>query len=104
MIILKFFFKKDKRQIKGRIFEVTGMGGFLLTEKCNYLENYFNLDKELITFENMEEAADKINFYKKNLKLIEEISMNAKNKVLNEHTYEKRFIKIFSKVLDENIS
>ena len=30
----------------------------------------------------MEEAADKINFYK-NLKLIEEISMNAKNKVLN---------------------
>ena len=80
------------------------MGGFLLTEKCNYLENYFNLDKELITFENMEEAADKINFYKKNLKLIEEISMNAKNKVLNEHTYEKRFIKIFNKVLDENIS
>ena len=25
--------------------------------------------------------------------------MNAKNKVLNEHTYEKRFIKIFNKVL-----
>ena len=100
----KVFVQKETNQIKGRIFEVTGMGGFLMTEKCDYLENYFDIDKELIIFEDIKEAADKINFYKKNLKLIEEISLNAQNKVLNEHTYEKRLKKIFKEVLNENIS
>lgn len=100
----KVFVQKETHQIKGRIFEVTGMGGFLITEKCDYLKNYFDIDKELVIFEDIKEAADKINFYKKKIRLIETISVNAQNKVLNEHTYEKRLNKIFSIVLNENLS
>jgi spore maturation protein CgeB len=96
---IKIFLQKNTRQIKGRIFEVTGVGGFLLTENCDYLERYFELDKELITFENIEEAKEKIKFYLKNQKIITLISENARKKVLNEHTYEKRFLDLFKKII-----
>ena len=96
---IKIFLQKDTRQIKARIFEVTGVGGFLLTENCDYLEKYFEIDKELITFENIKEAGEKIKFYLKNDKLINSISFNARKKVFNEHTYEKRFLDLFQKII-----
>ncbi len=98
---IKIFIQKDIRQIKARIFEVTGAGGFLLSEKCKYLDQYFETDREIVTFENIKEASDKIAFYKKKEKLIYEISKNAEKRVLNEHTYEKRFKKIFKKILND---
>ncbi len=95
---IKIFIQKDIRQIKARIFEVTGVGGFLLSEKCKYLEHYFETDREIVTFENIEEASEKIDFYRKKEKLINEISINAEKRVLNEHTYEIRFKKIFKTI------
>jgi len=97
----KTFLQKDTRQIKARIFEITGVAGFLLTETCEYLDKYFDIDKEIVTFENTEEAKKKINFYLKNEKLLNLISLNASKKILNEHTYEKRFTKIFKKILND---
>jgi spore maturation protein CgeB len=96
---IKIFLQKDIRQIKARIFEVTGVGGFLLTENCDYLEKYFEKNKELVTFECIEEAKEKIKFYLKNEKLITSICKNARKKVLNEHTYEKRLKDLFKKLI-----
>ncbi len=96
---LKNFFQKTKHQIKGRVFEVPGCKGFLLTEKSPLLENYFKIDSEIVTFENLDEAIDKIKFYKKNINEIEKIKERGYLKVINEHTYEKRLIEIFTKLL-----
>ncbi len=93
------FFKKSKNQIKGRVFEVPGCGGFLLTENCPNLDNYFELDKEIVVFDSLDEANDKIKFYKKNLDKIKNISKNGYQRVINEHTYEKRFLNIFKKII-----
>lgn len=97
---LKIFGQKDTRQIKARVFEVTGAGGFLLTENCKYIEDYFKIDEEIVTFENVEEAADKIKFYYNNEKLLDKISINGQKRVLQEHTYETRFKTLFNKVLN----
>jgi len=52
-----------KLQIKGRIFQVCLAGGFLLTEYAPGIEDYFELDKEIVCFQNSEEMIDKIYYY-----------------------------------------
>jgi len=56
-------YNEEKLQMKGRIFEVLMAGGFLLTEYVPGIENYFELDKEIVCFKNSEEMIDKINYY-----------------------------------------
>jgi len=53
----------SKLQIKGRIFEVCLAGGFLLTEYVPGIENYFEIDREIVCFQNAEEMIDKITYY-----------------------------------------
>ena len=95
---LRNFLKKTKKQIKGRVFEVPGCRGFLLTENSPYLDKYFEIDKELIIFNSLDEAKEKINFYKKNYNIRKKISELGYLKVMNEHTYEKRFLEIYKKI------
>ena len=51
------------RQTKGRPFEITLSGGFVLTEYAPDLEKYFEIDRELVCFEDIKEAAQKIEYY-----------------------------------------
>jgi spore maturation protein CgeB len=53
----------DKLQIKGRIFQVCLAGGFLLTEYAPGIEDYFEIDKEIICFKNTKEMLEKIYYY-----------------------------------------
>jgi len=50
-------------QIKGRMFEVTQCGGFLLTECAPDIEHYFDIGREVICFDTPTEAAEKIRYY-----------------------------------------
>ena len=48
------------KQTKARVFEVTGSGGFLLTENSDNLFNFYN-SKQILVFNNKEELLKKIN-------------------------------------------
>lgn len=50
-------------QIKARVFEVCLAGGFLLTEYAPGIENFFEIDKEIVCFRNMQEMVDKVIYY-----------------------------------------
>ena len=52
-----------KLQIKGRIFQVCLAGGFLLTEYTPGIEDYFEIDKEIVCFQNTDEMINKIDYY-----------------------------------------
>ncbi len=95
----KNFINKNRNQIKARVFEITGCNGFLLSENSENIEEYFELDKEIVIFDSIEEAKDKIKFFIKNKTETKKIALNGYNRVLKDHTYEKRFLKIFEKVL-----
>lgn len=56
-------YKYKKLGIKARVFEVCLAGGFLLTEYVLGIENYFEIDKEIVCFRNPEEMIDKIIYY-----------------------------------------
>lgn len=86
------------RQIKGRNFEIPGIGSFLLTDYAEGLENYYDLEKEMIIFKNKKDLLDKIKYYLEHEKEREEIAQKAMERTLKEHTYEMRFNQIFEEI------
>lgn len=88
----------EKQQIKGRNFEIPGCGGFLLTNYVNYLEDYYQIGKEVVCFESLKDLKEKINYYLKHEEEREEIALAGYKRTVKEHTYKKRFNKIFKKI------
>lgn len=96
IINAKHFLKKTSSQIKARVFEVTGCGGFLLTEYAPYLDQYFDIKNEISIFYDKKDLKDKINFFLKNSNQSKIIANNGYLRTIKDHTYEKRFNEIFN--------
>ena len=74
---LRYIFKNSKislnfsksrgniKQTKARVFEITGSGGFCLTENSSELQNYFN-NNEVVSFNDKYQLLNKINFFLNN--------------------------------------
>jgi spore maturation protein CgeB len=77
-----------------RLFEATGMGAGLITDWKENISDFFKPDAEIITYRNAKECIDKITYYLKNDDEREAIAKAGQNRTLNEHTYEKRIIKL----------
>jgi len=84
-----------KKQIKARNFEIPGCGGFLLSEYVDYLEDYYKIDKEIVCFNTIPELIEKIKYYLRHDKEREAITKAGYERTIRDHTYEKRFNKIF---------
>jgi len=85
-------------QIKGRTFEIAGCGGFQLTEHKPELYEYFEKNKEIVTFNNLDDLVDKIEYYLKQNNERETIARAAYERTIKEHTWEKRLDDIFKKI------
>lgn len=84
-------------QIKGRSFEVPGCAGFMLSGMADDLENYYELDKEVVCFTDARELIDQVRYY---LNAEDErlaIARAGYERTLNEHTYAHRFADIFTR-------
>ncbi len=53
----------DRNQLKGKIFDITMCGGFLLCEYAEGIEEFFEIGKEIVCFKNYFEALEKINYF-----------------------------------------
>ncbi|MHB8138201.1 MAG: CgeB family protein [Smithellaceae bacterium] len=82
------------RQIKARIFEVPGCGGFLLTQPADDLDRYYTPGLEVATFNDLEDLALKIDHYLNHHDERDKIARAAHEKTRSEHTYEIRFAKL----------
>jgi len=88
----------NKKQWKGRIFEVMLQGGFMLTEYVPNLEKYFEIGKEIDYFDNEKELVEKIEYYLKNEKERKEIAKNGWKKCIENYTPYHRMLKVFSEI------
>ena len=86
------------RQIKGRNFEIPGCGGFLLTDYVPGLENYYNIGKDIICYNNIQDMIDKIEYFLKNENERQEIALRGYKVTCDRHTYVHRFNEIFKEV------
>jgi len=91
----KTFLNRRKNEIKSRNFEIPGCGSFLLTGPAEGLENYYDLGKEIICFYNVKDLINKIRYYLQKDREREKIAAAGYKRTMRDHTYEKRFNKIF---------
>ena len=78
-----------------RAFDIMGAGGFLLS---NYQEEFFDHyedGKDMVIYENMEDAVEKIQFYLKHEDIRCKIAENGRRKTLEEHSLQECMAKIF---------
>ena len=91
---ISFASKDDKIQIKGRDFEAPGCGSLLCTADTDEIANYFIPENEIITYTDADDAAKKIKYYLENDSLREEIASNGYNRIMGDHTVERRISRI----------
>tara|TARA_Y200000002_G_scaffold382106_1_gene398052 strand:+ start:8080 stop:9162 length:1083 start_codon:yes stop_codon:yes gene_type:complete len=90
-------FDKDYA-INYRVFESLASGCLLFTDQNKKLDNYFIDEKHLITYKNKNDLVEKINFYKNNENLGEELSGNGYDIIKQNHTSNIR-LQEFKKIL-----
>lgn len=89
---------KDKEQIKGRHFEVGAWGGFQLTNYVEFLEDYFEIGREIAVFGTLDDLPDKIRYYLRHDELRRKIAAAGHRRIREEHTYDHRFREVFARM------
>ncbi len=90
--------------MSGRIFEIIGCGGFLLTEYDPTIEYFFEPNRDLVIFYNKEDLIIKTKYYLENEDKRKQIALNAYNKFRKYYEYKENmpaFIKNISNNSDK---
>jgi len=92
------FLGHRRSEIKGRTFEIPGTGSLMMMDNVEDLGSYYKIGKEVVVYENAGDLIKKIKYYLKNKEEREKIAIAGYKRTLKEHTYEKRFNKIFKTI------
>ena len=79
-----------------RFFEAIGSGAFLLTENRPTISQLVEPEFEVVTFENIDDAADKLEYYLDHEKERLAIAEAGYRRAMLDHTYEKRIEQILA--------
>ena len=90
--------------IKGRDFEVPMSGGLYLTRYNPDLEEFFEIGKEILCYDNMDDLIEKIRYFLSNPNEGEAIRTAGLQRSLRDHTWVQRFHTAFQAMgmIDEN--
>lgn len=81
-------------QIKARVFDVPGQGGFLLTEHTPGLADYYALGQELVEFASEGELIERVRYYLSHPDERDRIALAGYRRVRTEHTYTRRLARL----------
>lgn len=73
-----------------RLYEATGVGAMLLTDRKDNLHELFQIGKEVVAYSSKEEAAELVRHYLDHPQEAEMIAKAGQARTLSEHTYAKR--------------
>lgn len=73
-----------------RLFHVTGMGSCLLTDDCHNMGDLFEKDNEIVTYSNIDECVEKVNYLLNNEEERKKIAKNGQARTLKNHSYKIR--------------
>lgn len=89
-ISLNFANSTGLNQVKARVFEVTGAGGFLLSEAADGLDLVFSADREIAVFSTLEECESKIRYFLENPIRRDTIARAGNERTNTQYTYVER--------------
>ena len=78
------------------------MGCCVFSDNKIGLNKLFNINNEIVTYDNIQNLIKNINKYLKNQSLINKISKNGQKRTLIDHNYRKR-VKILDKLIRQNL-
>lgn len=87
-----------KTQMKQRVFEIPAANSLLMTQYHEGIEEYFDINKEIVTFKSLKEFDEKAKYLLKNMKISEKIAQNGYKRFLKEHTSESRLHKLLKDI------
>ena len=90
--------RSNRMGAKGRITEVCLSGGFLLTEYAPGIENYFEIDKEIVCFSNTQEMIDKVIYYLNHDEERRAIAQAGWKRAVNEYTPFHMLSRVFGEI------
>lgn len=73
-----------------RLFEVTGVGSCLLTDHKKNIYDFFEPDKEVVTYNSSEECVEKVNWLLSHPDELKQIAIAGQKRTLKDHTFERR--------------
>jgi len=82
------------RIVNLRTFEICMSGNFQLMQYTPCVEEYFEIDEEIVCWRNKKELFEKIIYYLENEDEREKIAKKGYQKAINEHTWSKRLEKL----------
>ncbi len=88
----------DSWGLPERCYGIPACGGFLLAENRVHIKDDFIIGEEVVTYSNIEDCKDKIFYYLDKHEERRRIAENAYHRVMKEHTYKHRAIKLISEV------
>lgn len=86
--------------INPRVFEIAACGGFQLCDPCTGLDALFDFDTELPVYRDLNELRQKIDYFLAHPDQRTQIATRARERVLRDHTYEKRAQQMLDLVLE----
>ena len=81
-----------------RVFDIMGVGGFMLTNYQPEIEDYFLIGKDIEVYRDIDELVDKVDFYLKNENARLRIALNGYKVVSEKHSYDNRINEILEKL------
>lgn len=88
--------KRNVPIINLRTFEIAMSGGAQIIRRNDELESHFIENEEIIFYDTNEELIDKIKYYMRDGgNKLKEIKLQAKQRALNDHTWQNRFDRIY---------
>ena len=81
-----------------RVFDIMGVGGFMLTNYQPEIEDLFTIGKDIEVFRCMEELEDKVRFYLKHEEKRVNIALNGYRTVSEKYNYENAYNTIVSMI------
>lgn len=88
-INLNISLRSIKTGIPLRILDILGCGGFCLTNPQEEILEYFDVDKEIVVYNSLEECLDKIKYYLLHEEERQAIAVRGYEKVKKDFSYEK---------------
>jgi hypothetical protein len=95
------FNKNISNDINYRTFETTGCGTFLLTNYTPGLEKLFDIGKELVVYNDLNDLDNKVKYYLENEEEREKIAKAGYERSKKDHTYFERSKKLIQ-IINEN--
>ena len=87
-----------KTQMKQRVFEVVAGAGLLLSQYNEGIEEFFEIDKEIITFKTVDELNKKATFLLKNPKITKKIAQNGHKRFMKDHDAKVRLVRVLEEI------